>query len=93
MKKEVLEIIEKATKCKACVLHKKNLGKNKSYQIALIDEEYGMQTLLTIVHSYFGAKSIWYIYDYHPIVSSVYCVEKYTLDKIEEGLKQCGQSK
>ena len=91
--KDIIKRIEKATNCDAMVLSDKELGTGKRYQIALISDKYGVELFLSIVYACNDKGGFWYIDDVCQVLRVSYCIFEYTIDKIKEVLKQCGQSK
>ena len=90
---KLIKRIEKATNTKAVILHKKDLGTGRRYQIALISDKYGAELVLSIVYACNDKGGFWYIDDVCQVLRVSYCIFEYTIKKIEEELKQCGQSK
>lgn len=91
--KDIIKKIEKATNTKAVILHEKDLGTGERYEIALVDDEIGADMFVSIVHAHDDKNDFWYIKDVCSLSKASYCVIEYTIKKIEEELKQCGQSK
>lgn len=83
----LLKKIEEATKEKAVLLHERELGTGKRYQIALVDDEYGVELILSLAYSYNDlGYYFWYIEDVCSVSKFYYCIYDYTIDKIKEVL-------
>lgn len=89
--KDLLKKIEEATKEKAVLLYKKEYENRGRYQIALISDEYGVDMFLSIAYAQNDNDEFWYIEDVCSVSKLNYCVLEYTISKIKEVLKQCGQ--